>query len=399
MLLEFRVSNFRSIDSEEAISFVPDEEARGSATLKRMVKKHGALPVVVLFGGNGTGKTSIAQAFELFMEATRIREEPVRATPFKLAKTPTHESRISAVLRANKDTYRYAFEVAGGMFRAETLEKLIDGTWVELLSRTSESTVGILPPADEERREQLARDLHPRTTLLAILAAQANGDARVVSSSLRPMFSFHMNLLERAGPATFVSDLPDISREPVRTFLRGADLGVVDAEWGNDTNGTATVRLHHRGAGVFPVPFELKDESDGTRAALALTPFVMATLRDGGMLVIDEVGSALNHWVVRDLVGTFQDPKTNPNHAQLVLTSHDPLLLDEKLLRTDQMLLVDKDPTGASHVTTVSDFTDLPKGPVLRSYLEGRLGGAPRFRALWSSLTPEEGAAKKAALK
>jgi hypothetical protein len=123
------------------------------------------------------------------------------------------------------------------------------------------------------------------------------------------------------------------------------------------------------------------------------------TLKSGGVLVVDELGAHLNHWVVRDLIGTFQDPKTNPRHAQLVLTSHDPLLLDEKLLRSDQILLVDKDPVGASHVTAASDFEDLPKGSVLRSYLKGRLGGAPRFRALWSSLTPKEGAAKKPASK
>jgi hypothetical protein len=129
-------------------------------------------------------------------------------------------------------------------------------------------------------------------------------------------------------------------------------------------------------------------ESDGTMTVVGISSYVWGTLGAGGMLVIDELGANLNHWMVRDLIETFQSPELNPHRAQLLLTSHDPLLLNEKILRTDQMVMIDKDMRGASQLSAVSDFTDLPPGKILQSYLEGRLGGSPRFRNLWANLSP-----------
>lgn len=107
-------------------------------------------------------------------------------------------------------------------------------------------------------------------------------------------------------------------------------------------------------------------------------------------MAADEMGTSLHHWMIRDLVKTFQSPTTNPKNAQLLFTSHDPLLLDDTLLRRDQMVFVQKNKAGSSELFSACDFDGLPDDVSLaKQYLSGTLGAVPRIGNLWASLAPK----------
>ena len=54
--------------------------------------------------------------------------------------------------------------------------------------------------------------------------------------------------------------------------------------------------------------------------------------------------------------------------------------MDQDLLRRDEMWVAERDATGASSLTSFSEYKDVRYDKDIRkSYLQGRLGGVPRL--------------------
>ncbi len=103
------------------------------------------------------------------------------------------------------------------------------------------------------------------------------------------------------------------------------------------------------------------------------------TLQHGGILIADELHAGLHPLLLRALVKIFQSPKRNPHHAQLIFTTHDVSVLDNSLLRRDQIHIIEKNEAGASMLYSLSDFDEKPRkdSPLIKYYLSGNLGGVP----------------------
>lgn len=66
--------------------------------------------------------------------------------------------------------------------------------------------------------------------------------------------------------------------------------------------------------------------------------------------------------------------------SQLLLTTHDVLLMDQQLLRRDEMWVAERKPKGASTLVSFAEYKDVRYDKDIRkSYLQGRLGGIPRI--------------------
>jgi hypothetical protein len=72
----------------------------------------------------------------------------------------------------------------------------------------------------------------------------------------------------------------------------------------------------------------------------------------------------------------FQSTSMNPG-AQLIFTTHNPLLLDITLLRRDQVWFADKDHEGASFLYPLTDYKPRADESLVRGYLSGRYGAVP----------------------
>ena len=80
---------------------------------------------------------------------------------------------------------------------------------------------------------------------------------------------------------------------------------------------------------------------------------------------------------VRELLRLFFCPKENPKGAQILFTTHNPLLLDATLLRRDQVWFTDKDAEGESHLYPLTDYSPRKGESLVRGYLSGRYGAVP----------------------
>ena len=78
------------------------------------------------------------------------------------------------------------------------------------------------------------------------------------------------------------------------------------------------------------------------------------------------------------LVKLFHDPKTNPNNAQLVFTTHETSILNQQVFRRDQVWFCEKNSQYATELYSLSEFSPRKGRDNLESgYLSGRYGGLP----------------------
>lgn len=134
------------------------------------------------------------------------------------------------------------------------------------------------------------------------------------------------------------------------------------------------VWLTHGPSESWELPPDL--ESRGTNVLLARLHDLLHVLRDGGLLILDELDTSLHPDLCAALVALFTSASTNPMGAQLLFTTHDRSLLAG--LRRDEVVLIDKDAAGESTVRTASDFRGLRgRDDLRREHEQVRIGGVP----------------------
>lgn len=135
--------------------------------------------------------------------------------------------------------------------------------------------------------------------------------------------------------------------------------------------------LEHRGikGQSFALPWKM--ESTGTQRLFALAGPWFDILKKGKVVCIDELESSMHPLMARALLQCFFDGSENSNGAQIIFTTHNPLLLDTELIRRDQIWFTEKDHYGEAHLYPLTDYSPRKNESLLRGYLSGRYGGIP----------------------
>ena len=127
---------------------------------------------------------------------------------------------------------------------------------------------------------------------------------------------------------------------------------------------------------------DLGSESDGTQKLLALSTPIIKALDKGEVLVIDELDNSLHTELLKAIVMLFNSEETNPNNAQLIFTTHDTNLLNQKFFRRDQIWFTEKDIYGATDLYSLVEYgkgktrDDLE---LAKNYLKGKFGAIPNI--------------------
>lgn len=139
------------------------------------------------------------------------------------------------------------------------------------------------------------------------------------------------------------------------------------------------VKLSHSGRAGTAHELDFDEESSGTIRFFEVVGPWLAMIEEGKVLVLDELETSLHPLLVRELVRMVMNPETNRNGAQLIVATHDPLLLDLTLLRRDQIWLTEKTAEGESYLYALNEYEKPPtnRESLLRGYLSGRYGGIP----------------------
>ncbi len=127
------------------------------------------------------------------------------------------------------------------------------------------------------------------------------------------------------------------------------------------------------------VELQLGSESSGTLRFLGIIGHVISSLMNGRTVVIDELDLSFHTDICQWILGLFLNPEENRKGAQLIFNTHDVGLLDQEILRRDQIWFTSKDwDTYEAVLTRLSDYKGVRKDlDIRRAYLNGSFGSKP----------------------
>jgi len=124
----------------------------------------------------------------------------------------------------------------------------------------------------------------------------------------------------------------------------------------------------------FSLPFS--EESDGTQQLLHYLPYLHPQQGRSRVVVIDELDRSLHPKLCWELVEFFSTSCPGVRR-QMIVTTHEAHLLDQDLLRRDEYWMVEKDKSGQSRLTPLTDFNVRKDLNLRKGYLQGRFDALP----------------------
>jgi AAA15 family ATPase/GTPase len=120
-------------------------------------------------------------------------------------------------------------------------------------------------------------------------------------------------------------------------------------------------------------------ESAGTLQFLILLYRILSTLKNGHLLILDEIELQLHQNLVAFLIGLFQNHDENSNCAQLIFSFHNAAFME--MLMPEQLWFAEKNDDGQTELFSAADFQDikdLHQKNLEKLYRIGRFGATPR---------------------
>lgn len=428
MLIRFELENWQSFRRPAAFSLVASRERQHGTRLPRLPKLDlRVLPVAAVYGANASGKSNLFRALgfarKLVVEGTPT-DAPTGVDPFRLGRgTSGQPTRFRFEILAEGVAYDFGFVIDARAVREEWLQE-ITGSSERLLYRRRDGRIEFGPAHREDTFLEFAfrgtRDNQLFMTnavgqkvdrfkpvfdwfrnSLILISPEATfgrldlfvGEDRARSWGMdRMLASLDTGIVHLAGePLEF--DSLSLSDDQRRHLLAALDGGqTVSAVLGSNErlvirrrDGQVLVHrmvTQHRHEDGTLTRFEMASESDGTVRIIDLLPAFL-DLADPGtarVYVIDELDRSLHTLLARRLLETFLSASGPDTRGQLLFTTHDALLMDQSLLRRDEMWVTERDDHGESTLLSFSEYKDVRYDKDIRkSYLQGRLGGVPRL--------------------
>jgi AAA15 family ATPase/GTPase len=361
------------------------------------------LKTAVVYGANASGKSNLLLAFDtlknFILNSTDLKldQEIPYYKPFLLDVETRNQPMLFEIefITAEPMRYRYSVEFDKTQIISE---KLI--FFPEKNGRNLFESVGVSGKYSwgrdlKGKKESLTGEVLKNVLFLSKAANNNESDERLraIYRYFRTNFMFHTSA-DSSRTEVYLTSLKmnDLSQkgfnESLIEFLKSADLGISsvrvrkektidDLSTKVDIGHRVFSRTNETGEDHF---FQLQDESAGTIKMFDLAGKIIDTLRNGNVLIVDELDSSFHPLMSEYILSIFNDPVKNPKNAQLIVATHDAYLLDSEKLRRDQIWFVEKDKYGASNLYSLDEFekSEVRKNvPFDRWYLSGRFGALP----------------------
>ena len=379
--------------------------------------------VSFLYGANGSGKTffckilrEIQRILALSPLITATNSAQFLATPqIKDIDAPVKSFAFDTQYQDKPTTlgidivldgvsYHYEFSLQGKTVVREILTKKFRRT-EKLIERTSPSFKDILLRSDLKGFEPTKQTVKPEALCLPVaamlnnpLAARLNAvicGIQVVSMAagrlnpINPKKTFteeriakYIRIIQKADPTirniSVSTSEEEIARQKIDTDdFENREIIAKKMTVSIDTKHAVYSNGEEQDSQV-PITF-FAEESLGTVKLFTALPYLYDVLEMGGVLIIDELENGLHLSLAKEIISLFSSEESNPNHAQLICTSHQPLLLDGDF-RRDQVWVATKDSVGKSSLHRLSELqTPRAKVNLTAQILRGAFGCNPRL--------------------
>lgn len=396
MLVDFTVENYGPFKDKTTLSLLAtglsehEENLIHDGTVKEEL-----LNSVAIFGANASGKSYILRALDALIRMVRFslpaNQKIIDYTPFRLS-PHTKGAPIKMEIRFIDDKILYEYSVAynSASILSESLHYYPKKQRAEVFSRRG-NYYSFGSGSTSVGQKRISKMVAPNSTYVSV-AAQFNNkicmDVNKAFSNILIIFGNMGDILNKTiglmgedeklkkclikalGIADFcIDDLEgnvktrDVTE--MRNVLPPHIIGLIMAT-GNQKVDETVLNLKHRvtteGVSDEDRTFPYVIESNGTLMTLSLMGPIIWALRNGAVIAIDEFGSLFHHEISKWIITQFKKPG-NKHNAQLIVNTHDQLLMDtEDLFRRDQICFTNKDrDTGASELYYLSDYKNIRK--------------------------------------
>lgn len=427
MLLNFAVTNYRSIKERQVFSLMAVEGLPHEESLIRSKDGIQILPVALLFGANASGKSNILRAFgmmrQMVLNSVRLNPDDTldEYEPFLLdeeSRNNSTELEAEFIIKGEggiEHHYRYGLAFSETLITEEWLYIYEGGNETELFSRYRDKVQVNETEFPEGKGKE---DALNSNRLFLSLIAQLNGTESkeiiswfdrgkfVTASQIEEYRIVTTSLLKHKKNLTALDDIVHFI-DTVLTFLSNIDMSITELSIKEEPvalpkelpeeikkvlyqDGQTSLEIlstHNRynrqgeiiGKEIFNIGH---NESEGTQKITDLLGLIFLTLVGGRLLVIDELDAKLHPLLTRAIVQLFTNPKINPHGAQLVFTTHDTNQLHLDYVRRDEIWFTEKSPVEATELYSHIEFKDFDQftDNITEQYVNGRYGAIPRIK-------------------
>lgn len=402
MLIQFTVGNFLSFRENATLSMVKSAMHDLPENVIKIADDFGLLKSAVVYGANASGKSNLIIALQ-FMRSFAInsfryyqKDEEIGMWSFRLNDASISQpSFFEVVFIIDDGTYRYGFEVDN---------KRVSKEWLYHTQRNEEERLfnreGLKFELSDVFSEGREKEASTRENCLFLsVVSQLNGP---VSSKIINWFMKIRPSSFSSIDSVFSSIEKDVNlKEDVMKFVSIADNGVIDfiskdipPDQSNDSTPQTKRKVEIKRLMYFihnlfnekkeisgKVNLNVNVESEGTKKMFALSLPVINALRNGEILVIDELENHLHPKLFEHIIKLFNS-YNNKNNAQLIFATHNLTCMNNKCFRRDQIWFTEKNSLGESSVFSLADYKLNDKkirndATYSKDYLLGKYGAVP----------------------
>jgi len=417
MLIEFSVSNFRSIKDEQCLSMETDLDT--TTHLDNTFEANEELRLLkttVIYGPNASGKSNIIAACYEFcsfiVNSTDLKkDDPIKCyKPFKLDKSCSTQPTVFKITFLGNDNIKYQYEISLNKKQVltEVLAYYLDGNEVNIFTRNGEPT--LIEFGEGLFDKKLTKKILENRLFLSE-AANNLGDEQMgalysyfkkiefwnvmnniplLSRKVSEIYANDSRLSQKLSKLIKICDtkieMTLIREREESEFQLPSDLpsNIKQNIITQNKYGIKTIhQVYDDGIAVDTQQLELNEESEGTQILYALGGLILKQFETGGVIFFDEFNNSLHPKLCRFLIRLFHNPKSNPKNTQLIFATHETTLLDNALFRKDQIWFTEKNKFGETELFSASDFEGVQNdAPFQKWYMAGKFDAQPHIKEI-----------------
>ena len=404
MLCQFTVKNYRSYKDETTL----DMQATGAPelpdTLLRMDgDQKPFLPVSVIYGPNGGGKSNMLHALFVAVKAVtypiavlsgqkNIAGDVSIETcePFLFDESSRNQpTEFELFFRMRTHEYRYVLHLFNGEVIQEGLYRRTVGGKRTATMFLREN--GVVTPGPILRKQNVSTQVNAQLPYLSFLSITYD------FSEIREAVDWFrsVEIANFANPRVderiMVLGAETEAKSLFLTMLNNMGISIEDYRVEREAESERIKDLYvARSIDGKRYELPIGSESDGTRKLFSLIPLMIRVLSKGAVLIVDELDAKLHPMLIRYLIQLFKSPDINRSGAQLLFTSHDLSTMTGEIFRRDEIWFACRNNEEASELYSLYEIRDEENHRVRanaafdKRYLEGRYGADPYLKRMLS---------------